>query len=305
MDAYKGGKGAERQQHLSAWGGAPIKVDRKTSNTVLIPHPVVSVTGGVQPDVMSELAVEAGRRDGFLERILWNVPTVESAPWSEAEISAEARKALVALFRPLRQTKASSVPVRLSSGAYRLFTSWYDENQSTISNAGGLMAGVYAKMPNQLARITLIIHCLIYPEAPSSRSVSSETMASSIDLVEYFRGQASIALGMLGAGAPYRGSGTTARILQTLNKANGEWCSRSMIHQQLGGHSAAEEISRSLEELDESGLAECRRPDSKATGGRRGEEWRRTSCELTELSEETSSETITETEDDAEIEVTL
>lgn len=34
---------------------------------------------GVQPDVMSELAVEAGRRDGFLERILWDVPAVKPA----------------------------------------------------------------------------------------------------------------------------------------------------------------------------------------------------------------------------------
>jgi hypothetical protein len=305
MDAYKGGKGAERQQHLSAWAGAPVKVDRKTSNTVLIEHPVVSVTGGVQPDVMLELAVEAGRRDGFLERMLWVVPNAKPALWSEDEISHEASTALLSLFRRLRHPEASPSPVSLSRGAYRLFTSWYDENQSSITESGGLMQGVYAKMPLQLARLTLIIHCLEHPDSPSSRLVSAETMAAAIKLVEYFRGQAGIALAMVGVGSSYRGSGTTARIFQILIKARGEWCSRSKLHQQLGGHTPAEEIGKSLAELEQSGLAEQRKPEAKPAGGRRGEEWRSTSCELTELSEETSWEPIADAEIGATTEVTI
>jgi predicted transcriptional regulator len=93
---------------------------------------------------------------------------------------------------------------------------------------------------------------------------------------------------MIGSGAPYRGSGTTAKIYQVLVKAKGDWCNRSKLHEQLGGHTSAEEISKSLAELEEAGLAEQRTPESKPTGGRRGEEWRTTSYELTELSEETS-----------------
>ncbi|MCH7988774.1 MAG: DUF3987 domain-containing protein [Planctomycetes bacterium] len=282
-----------------------MKVDRKTSNTVFIEHPVVSVTGGVQPDVMLELAVEAGRRDGFLERMLWVVPNAKPAPWSEAEISHEASTALLALFRRLRHPEGSSSPVCLSRGAYRLFTSWYDENQNSTEATGGLMAGVYAKMPLQLARITLIIHCFEYSDAPTSRMVSTETMAAAIKLVEYFRGQAGIALGMVGADAPYRGSGTTARIFQILDQLEGEWCNRTKIHRLLGGHTSAVEVSRSLAALKGSGLAEQRKPESKSAGGRRGEEWRRTSCELTELSEETSLEPVVGTRHEAITEVLI
>lgn len=305
MDAYKGGKGSERQHHLSAWSGAPIKVDRKTSDPVFVQHPVVSVTGGVQPDVMIDLAVEAGRRDGFLERILWSVPNTKPSLWSDAEVSREASTALLALFRHLRRPEASLSPVCLSRGAYRLFTSWYNENQKSITETGGLMQGVYAKMPLQLARLTLIIHCLEHPDSPSSRLVSAETMAAAIKLVEYFRGQAGIALAMVGVGSSYRGSGTTARIFQILIKARGEWCSRSKLHQQLGGHTPAEEIGKSLAELEQSGLAEQRKPEAKPAGGRRGEEWRSTSYELTELSEETSREPIADAEIGATTEVTI
>ncbi len=289
MDAYKAGKGAERQAHLSGWSGVPIKIDRKTSDTIFIDHPVVGICGGIQPDVMGDLSVEAGRRDGFLERILWNVPQTKPAPWSEAEISSEASYALLTLFRHLRHTEASPAPVQLSQGAKQLFTSWYDENQVTTAEIGGLMAGVYAKMPLQLARLTLIFHCMEYPDAPSSRLLPPETMNSAIKVVEYFRGRASLALGLIDAGAPYQGSGKTARVFQILTKAD-EWCSRSAIHKQLGGHVPADMLTKALAELEQAGLAEQRRPESKVTGGRRGVEWRTTDSERTEQTEQTSWE---------------
>ena len=272
---------------------------------MLIEHPVVSVVGGVQPDVMIELAVEAGRRDGFLERVLWIVPSAKPSRWSEEETSPEAIAALMSLFRRLRNTESNPKPVTLSRGAYKLFTSWYDENQSSITESAGLMQGVYAKMPLQLARITLIIHCFEHPDSPDSRTVSAKSMAAAIKLTEYFRGQAGLALMMVGVGSSYRGSGTTTRLFQILTKAFGEWCSRSKLHQQLGGHTSAEEISNSLAELEESELAEKRKPEGKLTGGRRGEEWRIISSELTELSELTSSEPVDVEDIEATVEVTI
>lgn len=305
MDAYKGGKGAERQSHLSGWSGTPIKVDRKTSKTLLIEHPVVAVVGGVQPDVMHELAVEAGRRDGFMERILWVVPKVKPSRWSEDEVSKETSSALLSLFRGLRHPETSPSPVTLSRGAYKLWASWYDENQDSISDSIGMMKGVYAKMPLQLARITLIIHCLEFPDSPSSRRISAGQMAAAIKLVEYFRAQAGIALLMVGQGGVYRGSGTTARVFQILSKANGEWCSRTKIHQDLGGHAPADEISKSLAELEGESLAEKRKPEVKSTPGRRGEEWRITSSELNELNELISLEPAENAENGVITEVTI
>jgi hypothetical protein len=72
--AYRGGRGGDRQAFLSLWAVAPIKVDRKGQESIFITEPVVSVTGGVQPEMLGELAEAAGRRDGFLERILWSFP---------------------------------------------------------------------------------------------------------------------------------------------------------------------------------------------------------------------------------------
>ena len=305
MNQYKGGKGAERTQHLSAFSGAPIKVDRKTSATLLIEHPVVPIIGGVQPDVMNELAAETGRRDGFLERMLWIVPNAKPSFWSEDETSLEAEESIVSLFRRLRHSEPNPNPVTLSRGAYKIFTSWYDENRNSILESQGMMQGVYAKMPLQLARITLILHCLEHPDSSDSRKVTAKAMAAAIDLVEYFRGQAGLALMMIGVGSKYRGSGTTAKLFQILTKAKGEWFSRSKLHQELGGHTAADEITKALAELEGENLAEKRKPEAASTGGRRGEEWRIYSSELTELSELTSLEQIESFEVGATTEVTI
>jgi hypothetical protein len=305
MDAYKGGKGSEQQQHLSAFSGAPIKVDRKTSNTLIIQHPVVSVVGGIQPDVMSELSVTAGRQDGFLERVLWIVPGAKPSLWSDDETSLEAINSMVSLFRRLRHPESNPNPVTLSRGAYKIFTSWYDENQNSILESAGMMQGVYAKMTLQLARIALILHCFKHPDSPDSRKVTAEAMAAAIKLVEYFRGQAGLALMMIGVGSKYRGSGTTAKLFQILTNAKGEWSNRSTLHKQLGSHTAADEITKSLTELEGENLAEKRKPEAASTGGRRGEEWRITPSERTELSEETSWETVEPTEGESITEFTI
>ena len=69
-DAYRAGRGGDRQAWLSIWAGAPLKVDRKTADPIYVPRPVVGVAGGVQPDLLTELNDEAGRRDALVDRFL-------------------------------------------------------------------------------------------------------------------------------------------------------------------------------------------------------------------------------------------
>jgi len=77
------------------------------------------------------------------------------------------------------------------------------------------------------------------------------------------------------------------------------------LHKDLGGHVPGKEISDSLIELEASLLAEKRKPESGEAGGRRGEEWRITISELTELTEETYWESAGQTENEGVKEVTI
>src|SRR5207248_1284943 len=93
----------------SLWNGAPIKVDRKLRDPLYVEDPAVCVVGGIQPDLLRELADEAGRRDGFVERISWSNPHVPPAVWTEAEVSEGTEAALVDLFRNLRSIEDVTV----------------------------------------------------------------------------------------------------------------------------------------------------------------------------------------------------
>src|SRR5262249_53974114 len=130
---------------------------------------------------------EAGRRDGFIERILWSWPDPRVAEWSEAEIGTETKEAVAAVFGKLRAARRAEAPVRLHPDAKREWVRWFDENKRLTASATGITAGVYSKLDIQCARLTLILHCLTYPEKSTSTLVSVETMTAAITLAEYFR----------------------------------------------------------------------------------------------------------------------
>ena len=93
FDAYRSGRGGDRQRWLSMWRPAPLKLDRKSQEPIFIPRPIVCVAGGCQPEMLTMLADEAGRRDGFLERFLWSYPDIEVGGWTEATVSASQKQA--------------------------------------------------------------------------------------------------------------------------------------------------------------------------------------------------------------------
>src|SRR5262249_30237441 len=76
MDQYKGGKGGDRPFYLSTWNGEAVYVDRAKhmKEPIVVPHPFLTVVGGLTPDMLSTLSEERGRDDGFIARLLFAYP---------------------------------------------------------------------------------------------------------------------------------------------------------------------------------------------------------------------------------------
>ena len=55
LDAYRGGKGADRQQWLTIWDAGGIKNNRKSSGSIFIPQVSISILGGVQPQTIRNM----------------------------------------------------------------------------------------------------------------------------------------------------------------------------------------------------------------------------------------------------------
>lgn len=281
-DQYRSGKGTDRQKWLGAWSKEAWKIDRKKSEPLYIPHPTVSVIGGVQPEILGELAHEAGARDGFIDRILWTYPPEHYPDDTDAVVSPATVQAVYTTFASLRSAQTTdatteSLSVRLSTNARQLFRAWHRDNTRLLRESSGLVQGIYAKLPNQLARLALIIHCLTYPDAPAELLVDDSTMQAAIELAEYFRTHAHRVLPRFGATA----AGATSlvgNVAAILADAAGAWINRSTIRDQFHRNCPAAEITQALQILAEQGLAESRL--NREGQGRPAEEWR--SCSQAE-----------------------
>jgi hypothetical protein len=246
MDQYKGGKGSDRQQFLSLWSSQAWKIDRKHADSIYIRHPVASIVGSIQTDLVGVLHDEAGRRDGFVERILPDVPDVTPSPWSEEAATLGQLQDVVALFQALDQaldrlqaspdpntpTFATGIGVHLSPEARAIYVAWYNQNQALIASAPPLAGGFYAKLPTQVARIALILHALWTAEDPRPM-LSAERMADAIELGEFFRAHIGRFLALLEASPPVLGAGTETRITRILRKPEAQdaegWVNRTAI----------------------------------------------------------------------------
>jgi len=272
MDAYRAGKGADRQNYLRLWSGQPIDVNRKGQEPLYVPNPVVGLVGGIQPAVIKDLA-KGERYDGLVDRILWEMSASRFRRWTDATVPHALEAALVGIFRLLRSTRGDR-PVTLSDAAQRRFMRWIDENAGVCERTQGLLAGVYAKLDQQIAKICLILHCLTYPSAAGDLPVSDATMAAAIEIGEYYRCQANVVIQAFGGTVGSGAAGLPDRIHDFLRARRHEgdgWATRTEIRNHLGRHIASGDITAALARLLVRDLAEMRKVEGK---GRPTEEWR-------------------------------
>jgi hypothetical protein len=274
FDQYRHGRGSDRQTYLSLWSGAPIKIDRKTAPPIIVPRPVLCVVGGTQPDSLPQLAAEAAALDGFCERIVWAWPDTEPTRWTEAEVAEATQAATLAVFERLRRAEGD-VLVALSSGARAVWVPWYDAVHAESRETGdGLLAGVLAKLPNQVARIALILHAVADPVRAAQQPLRATTMRDAITIGDYLSAHARRVLPHLQRPrSPL--VRLTQRVRERLERAEDAWVTKRTLFEQLGGHVTAAALDVALGELVELGFAEQRQAASGERGGRPATEWRK------------------------------
>ena len=285
MDSFKPqGRGKERQQHLSLWDGKEVKVDRKGRPSIYLDEPVVSVVGGIQPDRLPEIT--RGQRDGFPDRILWAYPETQVVGWTDAEVPDRSTAEYVALFQRLASLSGK---YRLSADALSAWKAWDRENVGIMKEEENVTRGMAAKLPRQLARVALILHCLGAKEPEAE--VSAATLADAIAIIEYHREMGRRVLG--GSGSTRQG-GLRDRVLRILRDARGEEvCTFARLHvfstkksnsslsnypclsrrtllARLGGHVPASDLGPVLEALVAEGLVSHHETEPDPRGGRPG-----------------------------------
>jgi hypothetical protein len=205
MDAYRNGRGADRQYYLSIWAGRAIVIDRRVNKDglpIIIPTPFLTVCGGLVPDCLEELADERGRSDGFIDRVLFVYPNSPGyVQWTEDTLSPEAeatwRSTLDRLYA-LQQDreKGRQVPkiVGVTLAAKRAWKDFFNRHgrEATESDFPAGLRGAWLKFRRYCLRFALLLHELRFAagEIPSDEAVDDLSMRNAITLVEYFASHA-------------------------------------------------------------------------------------------------------------------
>lgn len=84
MDAYRKGASTDLQSWIETYDGDAITVDRNSKETIYVPHPSVSIVGGIQTEILKKTFDE--RKDfiysGFGSRFLFVKPETEPVVWN-------------------------------------------------------------------------------------------------------------------------------------------------------------------------------------------------------------------------------
>ena len=269
FDNYR--RGGERQQHIQMWSGTLIKIDRKKEESVYVDNPVVCLVGGIQPDLIPSLAKDVKIRDGFVERFLWSYPKRSALRWTTYEPDPRLMERVLELLRHLRNPRDEPVVLVLSPGARDVWGRWYDEMMKQAHSRGGLTGGVQAKLPRQVARIAIVLHCLADGSLKESE-ISADTLRSAMEICDYHLIHAQRALHQHEQRDQRFGDSTLqAKVFDVLEKHWPAWTSTTEMHADLGNNVTGAELNAVLQDAFEAGLVENQKV---STGGRHRRQYR-------------------------------
>lgn len=188
MNAYNDGG---RAFWLEAYGGRPFRVERqKSSHPIDVPHLVVGVIGGTQPDRLAELMREAD--DGLLARIQWVWP--DPIPFRLGRAFPQIDWAIRSLDR-LRmlemqvdhEGRLRPIKVPLDEDALNELEDFGREMQERQGEAAGLMKSAYGKARGTALRLSLVLEHLWWCEredmSPPPTVISRGAFISAATLV--------------------------------------------------------------------------------------------------------------------------
>jgi hypothetical protein len=191
MNQYKGGRGADRQAWLSYWNGAPVIINRKGQDPIVIDRPFACVAGCLPPDVLGDLMDERGRGDGFLDRVLLAYPDPVPVTYTEAIVTPEAvadyAEVMTAIL--MSGTDTTTTVVTMTPSGHTAFVElmgWICD-QMNSPDCPGYLRGPLAKMQGYAGRLALILQMARKASGETGKDqVEVTSVTGAAALVRYF-----------------------------------------------------------------------------------------------------------------------
>lgn len=183
MAQYKQGKGSDRQHWLSMWSGEDVTLNRavKGGTVRFIREPFLNAVGGIQPEVLEQLATDV--QDGLGARLLL-VPEGERRakvlrrPKMDQRVADE----IANRWHDVRDSWDAGGTAQFSAAGFDVFADWY-EGPWSAGFEGAAYPGIWAKMSAHAARLAFILSQV---REPGTRTVDAVDARGAITLVHYY-----------------------------------------------------------------------------------------------------------------------
>lgn len=194
MDQYRPqGKGADLQTWLKIYSGVPFTVKRVRRDALHVARPFVSVLGGIQPDVLQDLS--SGRKDGFLDRVLFAFPRAQPFATSREELPGRDTGAWTRVVRTLYSLElepdGGPFPTPFTADAREAFFDWHEAlmGQAREGETPEHLDGFLGKAEGLAMRFALILELMRWADGSSETSGRAISVRSVVDagrLFQYF-----------------------------------------------------------------------------------------------------------------------
>jgi CRISPR-associated protein Cmr3 len=230
QNAYRGGKGGDKEALLSARDGSGLKVNRASGKRISTSGSYHSITGGTQPDTLKGMMGDFDDGSGQWARFLWCLLFQKPAPYIRSEEAGstidEMQSRLYSLYSLVQTYPAKTYT--LSPEAEELYAAWFNQlDELRLKDERQAFQAIYSKAKGNTGELALILH-LTNSAAARFRTpndmVSGQTMKAAIALMKFYIGQVKLVHSL---GDEQRGEITPllAKIIE-LSKRKGEVSAR-------------------------------------------------------------------------------
>lgn len=197
FDAYKKQGSADASQWLEMYNGGTLTVDRKTGDqrTLYVPRASVSVTGGIQPGVLTNLFGDKHFENGLAARFLVAMPPRKPKRWTDESMSVEDQAVMDCIFKGLWSLSFNEenkpVVCCFDLSGKQTFEKFYNEHAEEQNQLNGKYSAAWSKLEAYAARFALLIQLLrtvengtVQPQA--STVIDGESVTAAVRLVRWF-----------------------------------------------------------------------------------------------------------------------
>jgi hypothetical protein len=160
QNKYRGGRGSDRQDILSAFDGTGATVLRAGGTRADLDRLLLSIFGTIQPEVLKRLMRDCTDPDGQWARFLFvNQPLAAATLSDDDDPGIDLTERLLGYYRTLDRLSAREY--RLSRAAFKRYQPLYNQlERLRVSHPSPGMRAVYSKMEGYVGRLALNLHVL-------------------------------------------------------------------------------------------------------------------------------------------------